>query len=313
MRQIQVERLAPAYRFLQGLEGLAGKGLRQEDVLPVVFDHVLHGRHVPQLGFISEVIRSQITLRQAGVRAGYVHEETHVVRRGAGGSGRCPVGFPYVDGVVARITQQAHHRGGRLDIIYSLGQGAVGAESVDIPVRTTENIGLQFFVHRRSVLAAHGIGRLVARHGNPVRNVGMDGVHAGHQACARRRGYRTGIGMGKQDTLLRQPLHVGGMELAVAGIDLVAIGHRTLRPTIIVHEEKDDIGSLFGQGRHCRRQEGRPQKGRFPNVHMHGSVIVTAPAGRCRGWYRRAGPRADRGCAGWDCRGNAARYPAAPG
>ena len=63
MRQIQVERLAPAYRFLQGLEGLAGKGLRQEDVLPVVFDHVLHGRHVPQLGFISEVIRSQITLR----------------------------------------------------------------------------------------------------------------------------------------------------------------------------------------------------------------------------------------------------------
>ena len=63
------------------------------------------------------------------------------------------------------------------------------------------------------------------------------------------------------DALLRQPLHVGGIKLAVAGIDLVAIGHRTLRPAIIVNEEKDDIG-LFGPGgKTSGRSEGCQQQG----------------------------------------------------
>ena len=314
MGHVQVERLAAAHRFLQRLERLARDGFREENVLPVILRHVLHGHIVPLFGGVAEVLGSIIRARHTVHRTRHIHHETHVVGRCTRSSGGRPVGFSHVDGVVACIAQMPHHRGGYLHAGDTLRTGPVRAKPVDVPVRPPQRIrirGIVLLIGKET--AVHPVAGDIPQGGCPVGDTHVGGVHAGHHGRTRRRGHRAGIGAGQDYAFARQPLHVGRMEMQVAGIDFLAVRHAGIHPAVVVHQEKDDIGSLFGQGRHCRRQEGRPQKGRFPNDHMHGSVIVTAPAGRCRGWYRRAGPRADRGCAGWDCRGNAARYPAAPG
>ena len=273
MGHVQVERLAAAHRLVQGLERLARDGLGEENVLPVILGQVLHRHVVPLFGGVAEVLGPVIRARHPVYRTGHVHHETHVVGRCARGSRGRPVGFSHVDGVVTRIAQVPDHRGGHLHAGDVLRSGPVRAKPVDVPVRPRQRVrirGIVLLIGKET--AVHPVAGDIPQGRCPVGDARMGGVHARHHGRSRGRRHRTCVSTGQDDAFLRQPLHVGRMEMQVTGIDLFAVRHAGIHPAVVVDEEENDVGFLFGQGRHCWRQEGHPQKGRFPDAHTHGML-----------------------------------------
>ena len=180
----------------------------------------------------------------------------------------------HMDGVVARVAEEADHRRRHLHV-RRRGE-SLGAEAVDVPFRAPEDVRVQFLIHGGAVLAADGVGWLVLGHGGPVGDVTVDGVHPGHQAGAGRGRDRAGIGLREDDPLLGEPLHVRGVELAVAGIDLLAIGDGALRPAVVIDQEEDDIRA-FGAAGQDGGQQCKGGEGGFSC--LHGDVISLSKIG----------------------------------
>ena len=233
---VQVEGLPVGDGVVERLERLAGQGFRQENVVAVVFGHVLDGGHVPEFRLVAEIVGAEVAFREAGVGAGDVHEEAPVVRGGSRGAGGGPVRLAHMDGVVARVAEEADHRRRHLHV--RRGGESLGAEAVDVPFRAPEDVRVQFLVHGGAVLAADGVGGLVLGHGGPVGDVAVGGVHPGHDAGPGRGRDRAGVGLGQDDALSREPFHVRGVELESPGVYFLSVGDRTLRPSVVVHEEE---------------------------------------------------------------------------
>ncbi len=109
-------------------------------------------------------------------------------------------------------------------------------ESVEIPIRSRELFGRA--------------GRAGVFLQGPASNLVPRGVLSGHQADARRRANRTGVGIGETQALRGELFHVGcpvvAIELGPPGVK----GHGSILPAHVVDEEKDDVGFLVdGEGR----------------------------------------------------------------
>ena len=160
--EIEVEGLFAADRVFQCFQRFERQRLGQMDSRAVILRHVLHRGVGTSFGEVAEVFFGQITLGVAVARTGDVDRESHVVGVRARCAGRCPVRFADVDGVVACVAENLHHRRGVERAVQAVGDavGLVaeggGAQRVVVPFGVREDI--VFVGVRRAGPAADRVG-----------------------------------------------------------------------------------------------------------------------------------------------------------
>ena len=242
MRHIEEERFAVLNRVFERFERLARERFGQMHARAVILGHVLHGEHVPLLGSVAVVVLALVAAGHTRHVARHVDDESHIIGARARRTGRRPMRLPHMNGKITGVFEQLRQRRGVLRMFDSRNR----THPVDVPCRTNQSIRrilLDFAGFHRHGAARRIAGR-IPRHSRPVGNSRMGGVHARQQAGTRRRRDRTGVRAGQDDAFAGQTIHVGRMKPQVVRIDLLAVGHRAVRPTHIVHEKKDDIGLI---------------------------------------------------------------------